>query len=98
MWWLLWIVGLIILSSIKIVYEYEHGVKFTLGRYSGIMKPGLRLVIPVFQTWQKIQSFNLTHFTNMLLELFNRLSLNFLIVLIDFLKNNHDRLIKLLVK
>ena len=51
-----------------------------------------------FQTWQKIQSFNLTHFTNMLLELFNRLSLNFLIVLINFLKNNHDRLIKLLVK
>ena len=45
-----------------------------------------------------IQSFNLIHFTNMLLELFNRLSLNFLIVLIDFLKNNHDRLIKLLVK
>lgn len=48
-----------------------------------------------FQTWQKIQSFNLTHFTNMLLELFNRLSLNFLI---DFLKTNHDRLIKLLVE
>ena len=54
MLWLLWIVGLVILSSMKVVYEYEHGVKFTLGRYSGIMKPGLRLIIPIFQTWQKI--------------------------------------------
>ena len=54
MWWILWILGAAILSSIKIVYQYERGVKFTLGRYSGLMAPGLRLVIPVFQKWQKI--------------------------------------------
>lgn len=44
----------LILISVKIVYQYERGVKFTLGKFSGVMKPGLRLVIPVFQTWRKV--------------------------------------------
>jgi regulator of protease activity HflC (stomatin/prohibitin superfamily) len=54
MLWIIWLIGILILSSLKIVYQYEKGVKFTLGKYSGLMKPGLRLVIPIFQTWQKI--------------------------------------------
>jgi len=44
----------IILSSIKVVNEYERGVRFTLGRYSGLMTPGLRLIIPIIQTWQRV--------------------------------------------
>ncbi len=44
----------IILVSLKIVNEYERGVKFTLGKYAGIMKPGLRMVIPVLQSWQRV--------------------------------------------
>ena len=51
---LIGLVVIVILSSLKIVKEYERGVKFTLGRFTGIMKPGLRLVIPVIQTWQKV--------------------------------------------
>ena len=47
-------VGLFVLSGLKIVKEYERGVKFTLGKFSGIMKPGLKLVIPVYQSWQKV--------------------------------------------
>ena len=34
--------------------EYERGIKFTLGRYSSAMGPGLNLVIPIFQTYQKV--------------------------------------------
>lgn len=45
---------LLALSSIKIVNEYERGVKFTLGRISGIMEPGLSFVIPILQSWQRI--------------------------------------------
>ncbi len=45
---------ILVLSGIKIVYEYERGVKFTLGKYTGIMNPGLRIVIPVLQTWQRV--------------------------------------------
>ncbi|PLW79640.1 hypothetical protein C0585_06615 [Candidatus Woesearchaeota archaeon] len=43
-----------ILSGIKVVNQYERGVKFTLGKYSGLMDPGLRIVIPLIQSWQRI--------------------------------------------
>lgn len=45
---------LLILAGLKIVKEYERGVKFTLGKYSGIMKPGLRIVIPIIQSWNRV--------------------------------------------
>ncbi|MBU2561652.1 MAG: SPFH domain-containing protein [Nanoarchaeota archaeon] len=45
---------LIILASLKIVKEYERGVKFTLGKYSGIMDPGLRLLVPIIQSWERV--------------------------------------------
>jgi regulator of protease activity HflC (stomatin/prohibitin superfamily) len=53
-YFLIVIIVFILFSSIKIVYQYERGVKFTLGKYTGIMKPGLRLVIPILQTWNRI--------------------------------------------
>ncbi len=45
---------LYLLTGLKVVKEYERGVKFTLGKYTGLMKPGLRLVIPIIQSWQRI--------------------------------------------
>jgi regulator of protease activity HflC (stomatin/prohibitin superfamily) len=48
------IVGFIILGSIRQINQYERGVRFTIGKYSGIMEPGWRLVIPVFQSYQKV--------------------------------------------
>lgn len=44
----------VLLISIKQINQYQRGVKFTLGKYTGIMEPGWRLVIPVFQSYQKI--------------------------------------------
>ncbi|MBW2981680.1 slipin family protein [Candidatus Woesearchaeota archaeon] len=44
----------LILSGLKVVKEYERGVRFTLGKFSGMMSPGLRLVIPILQTWQRV--------------------------------------------
>ena len=46
--------GLAVISALKVVNEYERGVKFTLGRFSGIMSPGLKIVIPILQTWQRV--------------------------------------------
>jgi regulator of protease activity HflC (stomatin/prohibitin superfamily) len=40
--------------SIKIVTQYEKGVKFTLGKFSGIMQPGLNIVIPILQSSEKV--------------------------------------------
>lgn len=43
------IVVIFILSGIKVVNQYERGVILTLGRFSGIKAPGLRIVVPIFQ-------------------------------------------------
>lgn len=45
---------LVILISIRQVNQYENGIKFTLGKFSGIMKPGWNLVFPVFQSYRKV--------------------------------------------
>ncbi|HNZ55403.1 MAG TPA: slipin family protein [Candidatus Paceibacterota bacterium] len=47
-------VAVIIISSIRQVNQYERGVKFTLGKFSSVMEPGWRLVIPVFQFYRKV--------------------------------------------
>jgi len=54
MLWIYILVAVFIASGLKIVQEYERGVRFTLGRFSGVINPGLRFVIPIFQTWQKV--------------------------------------------
>ncbi len=46
--------AVLVFSGLKVVNEYERGVKFTLGKFSGEMLPGLRLVIPVFQKWVRV--------------------------------------------
>jgi len=52
--YIIYLVVLIILTGLKIVKEYERGVKFTLGKYVGIMPPGLRIVIPIIQSWERV--------------------------------------------
>lgn len=44
----------IVLVSIKQINQYERGVRFTIGKYTGIMEPGWRLVVPIFQSYQKV--------------------------------------------
>jgi regulator of protease activity HflC (stomatin/prohibitin superfamily) len=48
------IIGLFIVSGIKIINQYERGVVLTLGKYTGIRSPGLRVVIPIFQQLIKV--------------------------------------------
>lgn len=48
------ILAAIVLASLKVVYQYERGVKFTLGKFTGVMKPGLRIVIPIIQKWERV--------------------------------------------
>lgn len=51
---LLIFVGVLILISLKQINQYERGVKFTMGRYTGIMEPGWRIVLPIFQSFRKV--------------------------------------------
>ena len=51
---LLIIVIFVLLSSVKQINEYQRGVKYTLGKFSKIMEPGLNLVLPIFQSYDKV--------------------------------------------
>ncbi|MDP3882862.1 MAG: slipin family protein [Candidatus Staskawiczbacteria bacterium] len=51
---LIWFVVIVVLVSIKQINQYEKGVKFSLGKYVGLMDPGWRMVFPVFQSYRKI--------------------------------------------
>lgn len=53
-WIILAVVAFIFLISIRQVNQYQKGVKFTLGKYKGLMDPGWRLVFPIFQGYHKI--------------------------------------------
>jgi len=49
------VLGLIILAqSIKVLREYERGVVFRLGRFSGVKGPGLILLIPILDKMVKV--------------------------------------------
>ena len=44
----------LILISIKQINQYERGVKYSLGKFKKIMKPGWNLVIPIIQSYDKV--------------------------------------------
>lgn len=52
--WLIGIVVFLILVSLRQINQYERGVRFTMGRYSGTVNPGWRIVWPVFQQMRKV--------------------------------------------
>jgi len=53
-WILLVIFFILVLSSIRVVQEYQRGVKFMFGKYQKIAEPGWRIVWPIIQTMQKV--------------------------------------------
>ena len=46
----------ILVLVVRQVNQYEKGVFFTLGKFTGIKEPGWRLVIPIFQQLRKIDT------------------------------------------
>jgi regulator of protease activity HflC (stomatin/prohibitin superfamily) len=44
----------VVFRGLRLLYEYERGVVFTLGKFTGIREPGLTVVIPVFQNMRKV--------------------------------------------
>ncbi|MCL2444999.1 SPFH domain-containing protein [Candidatus Saccharibacteria bacterium] len=43
-----------VIPGIRVVNQYERGVILTLGRFSSIKTPGLRLIVPYFQRMIKV--------------------------------------------
>lgn len=54
MFYLFLVIIVLILACLKQVNQWERGVVFTMGRYSYMMEPGWRLLIPIFQTFKKV--------------------------------------------
>ena len=48
------LVGILFFSAVKVLNEYERGVAFTLGRFTGIKGPGLIILIPMIQRMIKV--------------------------------------------
>ncbi len=53
-YYILGIILFIIIISIKQINQYERGLRFTLGKFSGLMDPGWRLIWPIIQFYKKV--------------------------------------------
>ncbi len=50
------IIAVILVIVLRQVNQYEKGVFFTIGKFTGIKEPGWRLVIPIFQSMRKVDT------------------------------------------
>lgn len=53
-WVILILVICLLLSSIRQIDEYERGILFQFGKFKKLMKPGWNIVLPVIQSYQKV--------------------------------------------
>ncbi len=54
MGYLISIVIFLVLISIRQVNQYERGIKFRLGKFVKIMNPGLNIVLPIIESYRKV--------------------------------------------
>lgn len=54
MWIVVIAVALFILSGLKVINQYQRGVVLTLGKFTGVRQPGLRIVVPIFQKLTRV--------------------------------------------
>lgn len=47
-------VVIFVLSGLKVVNQYQRGVVLTLGKFTGVREPGLRVIIPIFQQMTRV--------------------------------------------
>jgi regulator of protease activity HflC (stomatin/prohibitin superfamily) len=54
MYTLIILVVILILAMIRQVNQYERGIMFSFGKYTGMVNPGWRIVIPIIQGMRKV--------------------------------------------
>ena len=54
MFLLLFLIVILLITSVKQINEYERGILFTLGKFTKIMNPGWNLVFPIIHSYQKV--------------------------------------------
>ena len=48
------VIAIYLLTGLRVIYQYERGVKFTFGSFRAVYPPGLRYVFPAFQSLKKV--------------------------------------------
>jgi regulator of protease activity HflC (stomatin/prohibitin superfamily) len=48
------VIAIYLLTGLRVIYQYERGVKFTFGSFRAVYAPGLRYVFPAFQSLKKV--------------------------------------------
>lgn len=48
------ILFIFLIASVRQIEEYERGILFTFGKFSKILKPGWNIIIPIFQSYKKV--------------------------------------------
>ena len=51
---IIFVILLVILPGCRVIRQFERGVVFTLGKYTGQKQPGLRVIIPYLQTISRV--------------------------------------------
>ncbi|MDD5056089.1 MAG: SPFH domain-containing protein [Candidatus Peribacteraceae bacterium] len=50
----IFLIGVLLISMIRQIDQYERGIVFTMGKYSRMWAPGWHLLIPIFQRLEKV--------------------------------------------
>lgn len=53
-WFAIGIVVIYVLKGLRLLYQYERGVVFTLGKFRGVRNPGLCFIWPIFQSMRTV--------------------------------------------
>ncbi|RLC38065.1 MAG: slipin family protein [Candidatus Nealsonbacteria bacterium] len=53
-YFLIFVVLVIFFAGIRIVDQYERGVKFRLGKFVGVLEPGFRWIVPIIERLVKV--------------------------------------------
>ena len=51
---ILGIILVVVICSLKQINEYQRGILFTFGKFSKILNPGWHIVLPIFQSYRKV--------------------------------------------
>jgi len=54
MYYVLGIIIFIILISLRQINQYQRGVKFTMGKFTSVVNPGWRIILPIFQSMTRV--------------------------------------------
>jgi len=60
-YWVLLVLLLFLVASVKVIYEYQRAVVFLLGRFQKVKGPGLIIVVPILQRMKRLDLRTMVH-------------------------------------